>query len=66
MLKFQVEPQTGYPALDKTTPWFEWLSYTECCASLNVEPSLTRFSRYNAYYRSIQDEQNQSQSRRNA
>jgi hypothetical protein len=58
MLKFQVESQSGYPALDETTPWFEWLSYTECCASLNVRPSLTRFLRYNAYYRSIQNEQN--------
>ena len=49
-----------YPALDPTTPHYEWLSYTECCASLDVRPSLTRFLRYNAYYRSIQNEQDPS------
>ena len=41
------------PALDPTTPWFEFLSYCECCWSLGVEPSVHRFTRYQAYYRSI-------------
>lgn len=39
--------------LDRTTPWYEWLSYLECCNSLKVRPSLTGFLRYNAYYRSV-------------
>jgi hypothetical protein len=42
-----------YVVLDPTTPWFEWLSYSEACESLGFKPSLTRFLRYNAYYRSI-------------
>jgi hypothetical protein len=39
-----------YHILDKTTPWYEWLSYLECCKSLKVKSSLTRFLRYNNYY----------------
>lgn len=50
--------ENKYHVFDYTTPWFEWLSYLECCASLGVEPSMTRFNRYNAYYRSVQNEQN--------
>jgi hypothetical protein len=45
-----------YTTLDATTPWFEYLSYLECCASLNVQPSLTKWLRYNTYYRSVQNE----------
>ncbi len=55
-----------HPALDPTTPHYEFNSYIECCASLNVEPSLTRFLRYNAYYRSILNEQDTQKSRRTA
>lgn len=36
--------------LDPTTPWYEFLSYCECCWSLGVEPSVHRFMAYNAYY----------------
>lgn len=46
---------TQHPALDPTTPWFEWCSYLECCHSLGVNPSLGRFMRYNQYYRSVFD-----------
>lgn len=42
-----------YPALDVTTSFYEFLSYQECCWSLKVEPSITKFTRYNNYYRSI-------------
>jgi hypothetical protein len=42
-----------YHVLDSTTPWFEWLSYQECCWSLDVIPSLSRFMKYNQYYKSI-------------
>ena len=51
-----------YHVFDYSTPWFEWLSYLECCESLNVKPSLNRFLRYNSYYRSITNEQNLSES----
>lgn len=47
---------TKLPSLDPTTPWYEWLSYNECCQSLGVTPSLSRFMRYNAYYRSATHE----------
>ena len=40
-----------YHTLDSTTPWYEFLSYLECCDSLNKTPSVTRFTRYNAYFR---------------
>lgn len=46
----------NYHVLDETTPWFEWLSYQECCWSLGVKPSLTRFIRYNQYYNSVLNE----------
>lgn len=35
--------------LDETTPWYEFLSYCECCRSLGVEPSVGRFVRYQRY-----------------
>ena len=37
--------------LDSTTPWYEFLSYQECCYSLGCKPSITRFVRYNRYYK---------------
>lgn len=36
-------------ALDGTTPWYEFLSYCECCRSLGVELSVGRFTRYQSY-----------------
>jgi hypothetical protein len=39
--------------LDPSTPWFEFLSYCECCWSLGVEPSVHRFMRYQSYYNSV-------------
>lgn len=53
-----------YHVLDPTTPWFEWLSYQECCWSLGVTPSLSRFMRYNQYYKSIIDEKTSDNSRK--
>ena len=44
---------SDYPALDSTTPYYEFLSYLECCNSLSVSPSITRFIRYNRYYKSV-------------
>lgn len=41
------------PALDPTTPWYEFCSYIECCRSLKVTPSVGRFMRYNAYYKEV-------------
>lgn len=40
-------------ALDPTTPWYEFLSYCECCWSLEFTPSVQRFLSYSAYYRSV-------------
>jgi hypothetical protein len=44
---------SDYPTLDSTTSHYEFLSYLECCNSLSVKPSITRFVRYNRYYRSV-------------
>ena len=41
-------------SLDRTTPWYEWLSYTECCESLGLMPSYLRFIRYSKYLQSVQ------------
>lgn len=43
----------NYPALDPTTPHYEFNSYIECCRSLNVQPSVQRFMAYNRYLKSI-------------
>jgi len=50
-----VENSNNYPyhVLDPTTPWFEWLSYCECCLSLGVEPRLGRFMRYREYLKEV-------------
>lgn len=42
-----------YPAIDYSTPWGEFISYIECCKSLNVEPSLRRYFGYRNYLKSI-------------
>lgn len=46
---------TQSPALDPTTPWFEFLSYCECCVSLGVkdQPSIGRFIKYRNYLKEI-------------
>lgn len=41
------------PALDSTTPYYEFLSYLECCESLGVQPKLGRFLSYQKYYKSL-------------
>ena len=44
-----------YPALDPTTPHYEFNSYVECCRSLNVpnQPSVGRFMKYRNYLKEI-------------
>lgn len=44
-----------YPALDPTTSFYEFLSYVECCESLNVkdQPSVGRFMAYQRYLKSV-------------
>ncbi|QPX48091.1 hypothetical protein PQC13_gp126 [Synechococcus phage S-SRM01] len=42
-----------HPALDPTTPHYEFNSYVECCWSLNRPVSLTSFMRYNDYLKEI-------------
>ena len=41
------------PALDSSTPYYEFLSYLECCNSLQIKPSMNRFLAYNRYYKSV-------------
>lgn len=41
------------PALDPTTPQYEFNSYLECCNSLQIKPSMNRFLAYNRYYNSV-------------
>ena len=36
---------------DPTAPWYEFISYLRCCESLKVTPSLTKFIRYNEYFK---------------
>ena len=42
-----------YPALDATTPWYEFNSYLLACESLEITPSLQRFMRYQHYLKTI-------------
>jgi hypothetical protein len=42
-----------YPKLDFTTPWYEFLSYQECCLSLGIPVRIQSFIRYNSYLKSI-------------
>ncbi len=42
-----------YPALDPTTPHYNFNSYIECCNSLGRKPSITSYVRYNEYYKSL-------------
>jgi hypothetical protein len=42
--------------LDESTPWFEFLSYVEVCASLGPipnQPSVGRWMRYRAYLNEV-------------
>lgn len=41
--------------LDNTTSWYEYLSYQECCRSLNIKESLSKFIKYNTYYKTVMD-----------
>ncbi len=45
-----------YHVLDPMTPWYEWMSYLECCQSLNIKPSMNGFLAYNRYYKSVIEE----------
>ena len=42
-----------YHKFDYTTPWFEFLSYQECCYSLGVPCSLGKFLRYHRYLKEV-------------
>lgn len=39
------------PILDPTNSNYNFLSYLECCQSLNVIPSITKFVKYNEYWK---------------
>jgi hypothetical protein len=43
----------NFPALDPTTPHYEFLSYKECCESLGRPIRLQGFMRYQKYLREI-------------
>lgn len=38
------------PSLDKTMPNYNFRSYLECCNSLNVKPTVTKYVRYNQFW----------------
>jgi hypothetical protein len=42
-----------FPALDPTTPYYEFLSYCECCRSLDRPIKIGSFMRYQSYLKSI-------------
>jgi len=42
-----------YPALDPTTPHYEFNCYVECCESLDRPVSIGSFMRYRAYLMEI-------------
>jgi hypothetical protein len=44
-----------YHVLDSTTPWYEFLCYTEICNQLNVpgQPHIGRFMAYRRYLKSV-------------
>ena len=44
---------SSYPALDISTPWYNFSLYIECCNSLGFKPSITSYIRYNAYYKTL-------------
>ena len=52
-MKEQLAENSKFPTLDPTTPWYEFLSYQECCWSLERPVRVTGFMRYNAYLREI-------------
>lgn len=45
--------RSEYPALDCTTPWYNFNLYCESCYSLGFKPSLSSYIRYNTYYKSL-------------
>ena len=42
-----------YPALDPTTPHYEFNCYVECCKSLNRPVRIGGFMKYRAYLKEI-------------
>jgi hypothetical protein len=47
------QSSSEFPALDPTTPYYEFLSYCECCRSLDRPIKIGSFMRYQAYLKSI-------------
>jgi len=45
----------SYHVLDPTTPWYEWLCYSEICYQLNVQnqPHIGRFLAYRRYLKEV-------------
>jgi hypothetical protein len=44
------QDQTRLPVLDPSMPNYNFRSYLECCESLKVKPSVTKFVKYNQYW----------------
>lgn len=44
-----------YHTLDPTTPWYEFLAYSEICHQLNVsgQPNIGRFLAYRRYLKEV-------------
>lgn len=47
--KYCQKPLTSDEA--EASPWYEFNSYLDCCASLGVDPRLGAWLRYQSYYR---------------
>jgi hypothetical protein len=53
LMKELLGENSKFPKLDPTTPWYEFISYQECCYSLNRPVRVGGFLRYNAYLKEI-------------
>jgi len=49
--QYKIKKINQLPTLDPTTPYYEYLSYQECCRSLNIPENLTKWLRYQQYYK---------------
>lgn len=45
--------QNDYLKLYKTTPWYNFNLYLDCCYSLGVSPSISSYIKYNKYYKTL-------------
>lgn len=51
----QTHKNYPYHVLDPTTPWYEWLCYSEICHQLDVprQPNWNRYASYRNYLKEV-------------